>query len=271
MRSRDLSPALIASTCLLTVRRGPEPLPQHERETRAAWQALQEGKLQDAIRHADICIREFRGAAARKQASLAGAGVIVPVGVVDERRMKSIFANGPLNDVATCYYIKGRAAHAMGQVHVAAKVAHRGHEVSDGQGLGREGLVLVARRGGAAIPRGSDGPGQGTPRGLYTGDAWAAFGRRDHAQVQAIADKCIEQFQPRAIEIQKSISVRGDRPPDGEVSESVRKKSSRTASSTTSPPACSSKASPRRRWGTTSHCRNAYRGGDAPGPRPGLG
>jgi hypothetical protein len=109
---------VIVSTGLLTSAAAEKPL--HEREAGAAWKAFQKGQFQDAITHAAICIREFRGVAARKQAELKKAGTVVPVGVVDAQQKKLVFANGPLNDVATCYYIKGRAAHKLGQMDVAA-------------------------------------------------------------------------------------------------------------------------------------------------------
>ena len=73
MRCRDSAAralsAMIVSTCLLTSAAAEKPPPPHERETKAAWDAWQKGQLRDAIKHAEICIREFRGIAGRKHAA----------------------------------------------------------------------------------------------------------------------------------------------------------------------------------------------------------
>jgi hypothetical protein len=88
--------------------------------TNAAWAAFNKGAHAEAIVAADRCVTEFLGVADREQARLAADKVpSPPVGAVSAAVKATILARGPLNDVATCYWIKGRAAEANGQTAAA--------------------------------------------------------------------------------------------------------------------------------------------------------
>jgi hypothetical protein len=81
----------------------------NQRMTREAWEAYNADRFEDAINRARACVREFRREAETQQSSLRGQEA-PPVGPVeDEARRRTIFSRGPLNDVATCYYIQGEA------------------------------------------------------------------------------------------------------------------------------------------------------------------
>ena len=85
----------------------------NEKATAAAWEAFNSNKFEAAITNAVLCIEEFRGAATRIQTKLEKEKAVVPNGAVAKEEEKKIHENGLLNDVATCYFIKGRAAEKL--------------------------------------------------------------------------------------------------------------------------------------------------------------
>jgi len=90
-------------------------LPLNARLTNLAWDAFNKGAYALAIKHAEKCIDEFRGGAERKQLQLEeGNTPPPPTGAVRDQESETIFANGLLNDVATCLFIKGRSEEALG-------------------------------------------------------------------------------------------------------------------------------------------------------------
>jgi tetratricopeptide (TPR) repeat protein len=93
----------------------------NERATAAAWVALDGEKFEAAIKSADECIGEFRGAAKRAQEKLEKERAVIPAKPTTEEQKQKIFENGLLNDVATCYFIKGRAAEKLGRKEDAKK------------------------------------------------------------------------------------------------------------------------------------------------------
>ena len=95
--------------------------PLNERATAAAWMALEAEKFESAIKSADDCIGEFRGAAKRAQEKLEKEKAVIPANPTTEEQKQKIFENGLLNDVATCYFIKGRAAEKLGRKEDAKK------------------------------------------------------------------------------------------------------------------------------------------------------
>jgi hypothetical protein len=92
-----------------------------EQATADAWDAYNSGKFETAITNADICIDESRGQAIRLQAKLEKEKPELPTGEVSDDVKKKIFANGPLNDVATCYFIKGRSEEKLAKKEDAVK------------------------------------------------------------------------------------------------------------------------------------------------------
>lgn len=88
--------------------------------TTAAFEAFNNGNFERAIANAEKCIAEFDGAANREQASLEKLKApLPPTGSVEDVEKSAILERGLLNDVATCYYIKGRSAENLGLVDKA--------------------------------------------------------------------------------------------------------------------------------------------------------
>jgi hypothetical protein len=80
----------------------------NRRLTQAAWYGLEHEKYDFAVAASDECVGRFGRTAERLEKSLASAPE-PPVGKVPDDVRDSILRNGVLNDVATCYWIKGRA------------------------------------------------------------------------------------------------------------------------------------------------------------------
>jgi len=99
----------------------PTGKPLNEQATADAWAAYNSGKYQAAITNAEICIEEFRGKASLDESKLEKEKPDLPTGEVSDAVKKQIFANGLLNDVATCYFIKGRAFEKLGRKDDALK------------------------------------------------------------------------------------------------------------------------------------------------------
>lgn len=82
--------------------------------TNAAWTAFSTGDFQGAITAADKCVQRFKGQADKDQADLQSKHVpLPPTGKVSAAEKQAIFRNGVLNDVATCYWIKGKSAQGL--------------------------------------------------------------------------------------------------------------------------------------------------------------
>ncbi len=105
----------------ITATRGGRPL--NEELTTKAWEAYRAKEYEKAIKFADECINEFKGAAKRKQTQLEQEGSETPNGTVSEEDKAVIFSRGLLNDVATCMYVKGRSLEALGKIS-SAKTAY---------------------------------------------------------------------------------------------------------------------------------------------------
>src|ERR1043166_5780057 len=99
-----------------------------EEVTNAAWAAFSSGrdekglsdaerqiKFETAIANAERCIQEFRGSALLKEDQFKREKADLPEGAVGDEMAKRIFANALLNDVATCYFIKGYALEKLGR------------------------------------------------------------------------------------------------------------------------------------------------------------
>lgn len=91
-------------------------LPLDVRLTKHAWDAYNKKKYESAIRYAEECINEFKGAANRGQRKLEQEDTpLPPTGKVPEQEREIIWERGLLNAVGTCFYIKGRSLEALGQ------------------------------------------------------------------------------------------------------------------------------------------------------------
>jgi hypothetical protein len=79
-----------------------------------AWRAFNRGDYKGAIKFADECIENFGKVADRMQEKLSNdKESLPPTGSVSDADKNKIFKRGPLNDVATAYFIKGRSAENL--------------------------------------------------------------------------------------------------------------------------------------------------------------
>ena len=194
--------------------------PLHEAQTKAAWDAVVQKKFPAAKRHAEDCIDEFRGTARRLQKQIEETGRKIPKGKVkDQATRDAIFKNGPLNDVATCYFILG---------YVAEKTNRRGEMVDAYVEAMKftharcwdEGKKIFWSPAEAAKKRLEDPvAADKAPHEALTGKAWEAFNRRDDKKAIEVADECIKEFYEEAVKLQRQLVMRKVSPPTGSVSE----------------------------------------------------
>lgn len=111
---------ILVSALIFTVRATQTPLPLNAELTNSAWEAFNKGNFEQAISAARKCINKFKGGADREQNELESSkSSLPPKGSVSEEIKKVIWARGLLNDVATCYFIKGRSAENLGRIDEA--------------------------------------------------------------------------------------------------------------------------------------------------------
>lgn len=109
--------ALVAGSPALSAASSP-----NEKMTTLAWEAFLADKYQQAVALAERCIKEFRRTADDMQKELKEHGAPSPVvGSVPEPERTAIFNRGPLNDVASCYFIKGEAYARLAESARAAE------------------------------------------------------------------------------------------------------------------------------------------------------
>jgi hypothetical protein len=88
--------------------------PAIEERTSQAWAAFGKQEYQTAVAYASRCIVDFQGDADREQTRLVQSGAPEPpTGKVSDQEKQVIVARGLLNDVATCFFIKGRSLEAL--------------------------------------------------------------------------------------------------------------------------------------------------------------
>jgi hypothetical protein len=90
--------------------------PLHEKLTKAAWDAYNAKEYDKAIEMTDKCIDEFEATAFRMQGELKKEP---STGTVSDDIKEEIFKNGVLNDVATCWFIKGRSLERLNKIEGA--------------------------------------------------------------------------------------------------------------------------------------------------------
>lgn len=104
---------------LISIRQG-QPL--NMQLTAAAWDAYSNRRYEVAICLADRCINEFQIAANIEQSQLEVTGnPLPPIGRVSDTERNTIIAQGMLNDLATCLWIKARSAQSLGRLDQAAQ------------------------------------------------------------------------------------------------------------------------------------------------------
>ncbi|WP_435006068.1 hypothetical protein P12x_003737 [Tundrisphaera lichenicola] len=226
---RALTTIVLASASMATFLAWPTRAdrPLHERETEAAWKAFVSGQYMLAIEHADRCIKEFRGTANRKQAELKKGRTKVPNGIVSDALKKQIHGNGPLNDVATSYYIKGRAWDRLSdkgktQVALLEAIKYPDARSWDAKG-GWFWAPAEAAEDYLTNPEWADKP----PHEIYTAKAWAAYVSDKFPAAALFSNRCIVEFQSGATAMQKSLLAQGAVLPIGEANEEEKRQIAR--------------------------------------------
>ena len=194
----------------------PPPKPLHETETAAAWASLQNQQYQEAVQHADKCIREFFGDAKRKQLRLEKSAI--PLGIVSPEETKRIHLNGTLNDVATCYYIKGRALTELGKKDLAAKSLAEATKYSAARAYDPRGWFWSPAEAAQLYLTNPELVDKALHE-IYTAKAWEAFNAGNYEQAVLHAEKCIGQFAGEAGKLQQKLKTAKVQLPDGVVTE----------------------------------------------------
>ncbi|HEY5174396.1 MAG TPA: hypothetical protein VII95_02395 [Terriglobales bacterium] len=79
-----------------------------------AWGDFLKSDFATAISNADRCIQKFKAEADREEEALQKKHVPPPpTGKVTDDQKNEIYAQGVLNDVAACYWIKGMSAQKL--------------------------------------------------------------------------------------------------------------------------------------------------------------
>lgn len=95
---------------------------KNEQLTREAWRSLDAKDYEATIKTAEECVTLFHEEALQEQKLLEEKGVPVPPkGKVTKTEKKEIFRRGLLNDVATCWFILGKAHAGKGDKEKARK------------------------------------------------------------------------------------------------------------------------------------------------------
>ena len=92
----------------------------HEQLIYAAWEEYKDENFDLAITAGDECVGKFGETATSMETNLVGKP-LPPTGKVLPAVRESIFQNGVLNDVATCYWVKGQAWESKGDTASARK------------------------------------------------------------------------------------------------------------------------------------------------------
>ena len=219
--------ALVALSCAVPVSGDPPPAaepPLHVKETGLAWAAYLKGApadLEAAIKHADACIGEFEGAANRKQVELAARKEPIANGVVTDEQRIAVLKHGPVNDVATCYYIKARAAAKLGRKAEAAEALAAAERYTTARCWDPKGWLWSPADAAALFKRRPDIADR-APHEVYAIEGWAAIEERQYEKAAKLADRCVTEFLPAATTMEQALAKAGKTFPVGEVSDQVK-------------------------------------------------
>jgi hypothetical protein len=109
-------------TGLLVTNSNSQDFPLNVRLTIAAWEAYNNKNFKVAIAKSVECINEFGPSAINEEINLENNNIpIPPEGTVNETQRNEIIRRGLLNDVATCWFIKGRSLEKDGKTNEAIK------------------------------------------------------------------------------------------------------------------------------------------------------
>ena len=240
-----LSVALVVLT-LSTAALAAEPLPvekaatpagkaRHEVLTTAAWAAFEKKDYAGAIARAEQCLDDFAPAALRMQKKLEAEEAVIPEGNVSESELKRIFANGLLNDVAACLYVKGLSAEKLNRAEEAEKAYQQGSWYTHARvwnepekSFWAVAEVCEVRARALRLPPKERedllAELEMAPHERETKKAWDAFNRQDYRTAIEHADKCIKRFSRQAQQLQDELTKAGVRVPVGSVTEAKKKK-----------------------------------------------
>jgi TolB protein len=99
---------------------GTKPLPLHTQIAIVGWEAWNQGQYRIAVSIADICINFYEQQARQQQAGLIARGITsLPIGYVNEDQRKEIEANGELNAVGACWWIKASSLEKLEHISEA--------------------------------------------------------------------------------------------------------------------------------------------------------
>jgi len=164
--------------------------------TTKAWEYLNVENYEGALAYADECIKLYEEQALDQQSQLTDFAV--------KQLVNDYWA---LNDVGTCYFIKGEVYRKQGK-NDEAKVAYqtvidkfgyaqcwdlRGWHWKVAEGAKDKMLAMQ----GIIIPEQSF---------EFASKAWGALGAGDYNAVELYTTKCIERFEDKALEQQRSLS-----------------------------------------------------------------
>ena len=167
-----------------------------------AWNALSENDLEAVLAYTNKCIELYADQAKQMQQSLTAYAT---------GSNEDIFSYWALNDIATAYFIQGEA-YRKNDMKDEAKAAYQKliDEYSFGQCWDNGGWFWkpaeAAKEKLAMIESGSN-----IDFGDYTSQtlavkAWKALGDQDLEAVLAYTNKCLELYEAKAKEMQKSLT-----------------------------------------------------------------
>jgi hypothetical protein len=191
---------------------------KHQIETEAAWNAFRNGDYKEATRHAADCIDDFFPTAMGMEKKLREKKVLVPVDEVREAERQQIFQNGPLNDVAACWYIRGRAAEYSNDSAEAKKAFQQASRYTYARcyddKTGKFWSVADAATGRLLIVETYEKQGKQWPaekevnHETLTAFAWEAYNKDDYAGVVLFADRCFTNYSTTALRLQAEAQQR---------------------------------------------------------------
>jgi tetratricopeptide (TPR) repeat protein len=188
---------------------------KQQSKTDGAWEAFRRADYEDARRQAKACIDEHFPTALASEKKLRIEKAVVPKDVVSEAEKRQIFQNGPLNDVAACYYIFGRASEYLGARQDAKAALTQASRFTYGRcwdsktatfwsvaeaAAGRLLVMETLERQRSQLP-----PDKEVNHESFTAFAWAAFNRGDDAGAIIFADRCLTNYSVTAWRLQRQL------------------------------------------------------------------
>ncbi len=167
-----------------------------------AWEALAQGDIEAVLAYTNKCIEMYSTQAKKMQESLSD----YPAGANQD-----IFNYWALNDVATSYFIQGEAYRKAGMMDEAKQAYQKlVKEYKYGQCWDTKGWFWkpaeAAQEKLAMIESGSDLDFGDYTSTFLTAQAWGALSENDLDAVLAYTNKCLELYEPKAKEMQDSLT-----------------------------------------------------------------